>query len=277
MLRRCIDHTFCASGCKFSTPLREYRRWEHAPGYDHASATFDHALPTAFVAALREEARREGWWRDVLQDPEPRHRDPRAQPQRLLALAGPVHRHCPHGALRVTTHEKFLLDRRSPARCRSGPTGPSTPRPCWNEPWFAATRARPPWPSSRRRRPCLPATRSAAVMRSPCATPPSSTSRSRSPAGTLSGAHLHGAARRSRRRRGGRVGRPAGVLGGQDLRQRRALRALGDEPGPVCRQVEAYRFVLAAQRQIVEASFAGVGGQSGGVQVRWGGPGRCRR
>lgn len=75
-----------------------------------ATATFDHALPPAFVAALAQEADGKGWWRDVLHDPSlvvatrGRSLNVYWQGQALFTVT------CPHGALRVTTHEKFLLD-----------------------------------------------------------------------------------------------------------------------------------------------------------------------
>ncbi|SEG64448.1 hypothetical protein SAMN04488144_13224 [Methylobacterium sp. 190mf] len=223
-----------------------------------ASATFDHALPTAFVAALREEARREGWWRDVLQDPSlviatrGRSLNVYWHGQALFTVT------CPHGALRVTTHEKFLLD---PALAGQVPLradgtfdtaalleralvdrykGPTT---------LAKLKTAAALFAGDEKRGCHEiAVRNAAVIDVEVAFPGRHTV----------GAHTYTAPR---------VDLAAVEADGSDARlvfweaktyANGELRALGDEPAPVCRQVEAYRFVLAAQRQIVEASFAGV-------------------
>lgn len=72
--------------------------------------TFDHALSTDFIAALRTESERSGWWRDVLANPKlviatrGRYLNVYWQGQSLFAVT------LVQGALRVSTHEKFLLD-----------------------------------------------------------------------------------------------------------------------------------------------------------------------
>ena len=73
-------------------------------------STFDHALSAPFIDALRREADRDGWWRDVLRDPDlviaPRGKYLNVywRGQALFTVS------CPHGELAVTTHEKYLLD-----------------------------------------------------------------------------------------------------------------------------------------------------------------------
>ena len=71
---------------------------------------FDHALSQPFVDALRKEVDSEGWWRDVLADPtlvvatRGRSLNVYWKGQSLFQTF------FVHGALRVSTHEKFLLD-----------------------------------------------------------------------------------------------------------------------------------------------------------------------
>jgi hypothetical protein len=71
---------------------------------------FDHALSQPFIEALRQEADRDGWWRDILADPTlviaTRGRSLNVYWKgQSLFRASFVGR-----ALTVTTHEKFLLD-----------------------------------------------------------------------------------------------------------------------------------------------------------------------
>ncbi|WP_407525060.1 hypothetical protein [Methylobacterium oryzisoli] len=73
-------------------------------------APFDHALSQDFLEALRKEVARGGWWRDVLADPtlviatRGRSLNVYWKGQSLFRAS------LVHGAIRVTTHEKFLLN-----------------------------------------------------------------------------------------------------------------------------------------------------------------------
>lgn len=75
-----------------------------------STATFEHALSSAFIDALRKQAERPGWWRDVLDDPKlviavrGRSLNVYWQGQAIFNVT------YPNGSLRVTTHEKFLTD-----------------------------------------------------------------------------------------------------------------------------------------------------------------------
>lgn len=223
-----------------------------------ATAPFDHALPSTFVAALREQAECEGWWRDVLQDPglmvatRGRMLNVYWQGQALFTVT------CPHGALRVTTHEKFLLD---PALVGQVPLrtdgafdtaallqgalisryeGPAT---------LAKLKAAAALFAGDEKRGCHEiAVRNPGVIDVEVAFPGQHTL----------GVHTYTAPR---------VDLAAVEAEGPDARlvfweaktyANGELRALGDEPAPVCRQVEAYRTILAAQREIIETSYTRV-------------------
>lgn len=223
-----------------------------------ATATFDHALPPAFVTALAKEAERESWWRDVLQDASlvvatrGRSLNVYWQGQALFTVS------CPHGTLRVTTHEKFLLD---PALAGQVPLGadgafdtavllqralvsryegPAT---------LAKLKAAAALFAGDEKRGCHEiAVRNAAVIDVEVAFPGRHTV----------GEHTHTAPR---------VDLAAVKADGSGVQlvfweaktyANGELRALGEEAAPVCRQVEAYRTILTAQRESVEASYTRV-------------------
>ena len=77
---------------------------------DMDAANFEHALAPTFIEALRKQSAQPGWWRDVLDDPKlivavrGRSLSVYWQGQALFNVT------CPRGALKVTTHEKFLTD-----------------------------------------------------------------------------------------------------------------------------------------------------------------------
>ncbi|TXN41743.1 hypothetical protein [Methylobacterium sp. WL7] len=73
-------------------------------------ALFDRALSKAFVDALWREADKNTWWRDVLNDaglvvaPRGRSLNVYWRGQAIFTAS------CPNGELRVTTHEKYLIN-----------------------------------------------------------------------------------------------------------------------------------------------------------------------
>lgn len=222
-------------------------------------ATFDHALQKAFVDALRREAERNSWWRDVMNDASlvialrGRSLNVYWRGQALFTVT------CPHGELRVTTHEKYLLD---PALAGQVPLmadgtfdtaallqhalvsryeGPAT---------LSKLKTAAGLFAGEEKRGCHEiAVRNPSVLDVEIAFP---------------GKHTFEGGRTAT---APRIDFAAVEADGADVRlvfweaktyANAELRALADEPAPVCRQIDDYRIVLEAQREAVEASFTKV-------------------